>query len=193
MKKQKTESTEPILDKRTCVIIDAVYSADVGDDDESEFSQYENSVVLLLQDVETSNVFHCPLSAGNISELANLKSEPTPRQLIKFAEALRERESPVSLLVASDSSLVTSEMVHKLKEKGLLNNNDAMEKYKAAVAKQEEIINEQKSISSNEYEEFMKKQDEQLLNKFKEWKKQKEMISSQSVFLDIDNLEEDDE
>lgn len=192
------DKTEPILDTRTCLIIDATYSPYVEEDldtdvDETPFSEYGNSVVLLLQDVETFNVFHCPLSASNVQELANLSSEPTPRQLIAFAAALRQREAPVTLLVSSDSNLVTPDMIKKLQAKGLLNNQDAMDKYNAAKEKQNEIIKEQESIPQSEYEQFMSEQDNHLLNKFSEWKKEKEAASRQSVFLELDNIQEEEE
>lgn len=189
--------TKPILDTRTCLIIDATYSPYVEEDldtdvDETPFSEYGNSVVLLLQDVDTFNVFHCPLSASNVQELANLSSEPTPRQLIAFASALKSRNAPVTLLVAADSNLVTPDMIKELQANGLLNNQEAMDKYNAAKAKQEEIVNEQESIPESEYEQFMSEQDNQLLGKFQEWKKEKEMASRQSVFLELDNIEEEE-
>jgi len=191
------DKTKPILDTRTCLIIDATYSPYVEEDldtdvDETPFSEYGNSVVLLLQDVDTFNVFHCPLSASNVQELANLSIEPTPRQLIAFASALRSRNAPVTLLVAADSNLVTPDMIKELQANGLLNNQEAMDKYNAAKAKQEEIVNEQESIPESEYEQFMSEQDNQLLGKFQEWKKEKEMASRQSVFLELDNIEEEE-
>lgn len=191
------DKTKPILDTRTCLIIDATYSPYVEEDldtdvDETPFSEYGNSVVLLLQDVDTFNVFHCPLSASNVQELANLSREPTPRQLIAFASALRSRNAPVTLLVAADSNLVTPDMIKELQANGLLNNQEAMDKYNAAKAKQEEIVNEQESIPESEYEQFMSEQDNQLLGKFQEWKKEKEMASRQSVFLELDNIEEEE-
>lgn len=190
------KETKAPLSTRTCLIIDATYSPYVEEDldtdvEETPFSEYGNSVVLLLQDVETFNVFHCPLSASNVQELANLTQEPTPRQLIKFAEALRHRNAPVTLLVSDDSSLVTPDMIKELQENGLLKNQDAMEKYEAAKAKQNKIIEEQNSVPQSEYEEFMSAQSKQLQNKFEEWKKEKEAASRQSIFLDIDNIEEE--
>lgn len=190
------KKTQPILSMRTCLIVDATYSPYVEEDldedvDETPFSEYGNSVVLLLQDVETFNVFHCPLSSENIKELAKTSQDPTPRQLIKFADALRHRDAPVTLLVSEDSNLVTPDMIKKLQSKGLLNNQQAMEKYEAAKAKQNEIIEEQESVSQTEYEQFMSEQDEQLRDKFSIWKKQKEDASKKSVFLDLDNISEE--
>lgn len=189
-------SKSPILDKRTCLIIDATYSPYVDEDLDSDventpFSEYGNSVVLLLQDVETYNVFHCPLSAANVQELAHLDDEPTPRQLIEFAKALSNRDAPVTLLVAEDSNLVTPEMVEALQTKGLLQNQEALDKYEAAKAKQSKIIEEQKAVPKDEYEEFMAQQDKQLLDKFAIWKKEKDAASRKSVFIDLDNLEEE--
>jgi len=75
----------------------------------------------------------------------------------------------------------------------LLNNQDAMDKYNAAKEKQNEIIKEQESIPQSEYEQFMSEQDNHLLNKFAEWKKEKEAASRQSVFLELDNIQEEEE
>jgi len=191
-------SKTPVLDTRTCLIIDATYSPYVTEDldsdiEETPFSEYGDSVVLLLQDVETFNVFHCPLSAKNVADLANLSQDPTPRQLIKFAEALRHRDTPVTLLVATDSDLVTPEMVKKLQKKGLLQSEEAMKKYEDAKAKQNEIIEEQESIPQSEHEQFMTEQDKQLLEKFGAWRREKEEASRQSVFLDIDSIEDEEE
>lgn len=189
-------SEKPVLDMRTCLIVDATYSPYVAEDLESDapetpFSEYGDSVVLLLQDVETFNIFHCPLSASSVAELASLSTELTPRQLIKFAENLRHRSAPVTLLVATDSDLVTPDMVKELQKIGLLQNEEAMKKYEAAKNKQQAVIEEQKSIPESEYEEFMKQQDSQLISKFNEWKREKEEASRQSFFLDIDNMEEE--
>lgn len=192
-------SKQAITDMRTCMIVDATYSPmvpedldeDIGEED-LEFSEYKNAVVLLLQDVETFNVFHCPLSAENVKELARLDTEPTPRQLIKFAEALRGREAPVTLLVSPDSDLVTPEMVKKLQKKGLLNNEASMKRFEEAKEKRRKVLEEQESIPQSEYEEFMAAQDEMLQDKFQQWKQEKEEAKRRSVFLEIDNIEEED-
>ena len=186
---------EPILDTRTCLILDATYSPYVqedldGDDEQTPFSEYGDCVLLLLQDVDTYNVFHCPLSAENVVELAKLSKSPTPRQMIKFAEALRSRQSPVSLLVATDSDLVTPDMIKRLQDKGLLQTDEAMKKYEEAKLKQQEIKLEQESIPESEYKAFMDAQDDQLQQRFALWKKEREDFSAQSVFIDIDNIEE---
>lgn len=189
---------QPVLDKRTCMIVDAVYSPyvseDLGEDvnEESPFSEYGDSVVLLLQDIETYNTYHCPLTSADIKSLLNSKDELTPRQLIKFAEALSNREHPVTLLVAADSQLVTPDMVEKLQKQGLLSNEKAMQRYEEAKEKKRLLEEEQQSIPQTEYEQFMKEQDEALKQKFEEWRLAKEMQSRQSVFLDIDNMADEE-
>lgn len=190
--------TSPVLDMRTCLIVDATYSPHVAEDldsdiEETPFSEYGNTVVLLLQDIETYNTYHCPLSASSVAELAKLSEEPTPRQMIKFAAALRQRDKPVALLVATDSDLVTPDMIEKLQKKGLLQTEEAMKKYEAAKARQNELMEEQKSVPQSEYEQFMAEQDEQLQNKFAQWSLEKEEASRKSAFIDLDNIEDEEE
>ena len=77
---------QPVLDKRTCLIVDAIYSPYITEDldeevAESPFSEYGDSVVVLLQDVETYNTYHCPLTSADIQSLLNSNEELTPRQL----------------------------------------------------------------------------------------------------------------
>jgi len=179
------------------MIIDATYSPYVEEDldkdfEETPFSEYGDSVVLLLQDVETSNVFHCPLSASNVKDLARLADDPSPRQLIKFAAALRHRDAPVTLLVSPDSDLVTPDMLEALQKKGLLQDAKAQEKYEAAKAKREEHLREQESVPKTEYEQFMEEQNAQLHKQFEAWKAEKEAASRQSVFIDLDNIDEEE-
>ena len=54
------------------------------------------------------------------------------------------------------------------------------------------MLEEQESISQSEYEEFMAAQDEMLQDKFQQWKQEKEEAKRRSVFLEIDNIEEED-
>jgi hypothetical protein len=189
------------LQTRTCMIIDATYSPGVEEDldseeqlsssDKSFLSEYSNSVVLLLQDVDTFNTFHCPLSAQDIKELTNLKSEPTPRELIKFAEALRSREAPVTLLASKDSEEITPDMIKQLQRKGLLTSKESLKKYEAAKAKQKGLIEEQENIPDEEYEKFMEEQDAVLQEKFALWREEQKKLSKQSVFLELDNIDEE--
>jgi gas vesicle protein len=186
------------LEYRTCMIVDATYSpyvaedADSDSEKESPFSDYGDSVIILLQDVETYNTYHCPLTSADIQSLIKSSEELTPRQLIKFAEALSNRESPVTLLVAPDSQTVTPEMIGKLQEKGLLTNEKAMQRYNEAKEKKEQIQKEQDSVPQTEYEQFMQEQDEALKAKFEEWRLLKEQKSRESVFLDIDNMADEE-
>lgn len=188
---------QPVLDKRTCLIVDAIYSPYVTEDldeevTESPFSEYGDSVVVLLQDVETYNTYHCPLTSADIKSLLNSSDELTPRQLIKFADALRNREHPVTLLVAEDSQLVTPDMVEALQKQGLLNNDKAMKRFEAAKEQRQKLEEEQKSVPTSDYERFMSEQDEALQQKFEEWKRAKESQSRESVFLDIDNMSDEE-
>jgi hypothetical protein len=47
-------------------------------------------------------------------------------------------------------------------------------------------------VPTSDYERFMSEQDEALQQKFEEWKRAKESQSRESVFLDIDNMSDEE-
>ena len=179
-------SDNPVLDMRTCMVIDAKYTPYVGDDDDLEV--YDNAVVLLLQDVETYNIYHCPMTPEDIQRRAGISRELRPRELIAFVEALRNRESPVQLLVATDTNLVTPELLDALEQKGMLKDNASKAKYEKAKKDREQFEHEERMRLDEEYQRFAQERNNKLLKEFEEWKHAQQEQSKINPLLYMDDI-----
>lgn len=98
------EKTKEVL----CNVIDAMYKEDLGTE---ESPTYNNSIFMRLQDIETNSVFTSSLSADNVQEITRLKRPLTSREMINFAQLLRDRESPLRLLVPEDATIIDMESI----------------------------------------------------------------------------------
>ena len=93
------EKTKEVL----CTILDAVYKEDLGTE---ESPIYNNSIFMRLQDVETKSIFTSSLSAQNVQDITGLSRPLTSREMINFAQQLRDRELPLRLLVPEDATII---------------------------------------------------------------------------------------
>jgi len=93
------EKTKKVL----CTILDAVYKEDLGTE---ESPIYNNSIFMRLQDVETKSIFTSSLSAQNVQDITGLSRPLTSREMINFAQQLRDRELPLRLLVPEDATII---------------------------------------------------------------------------------------
>jgi hypothetical protein len=79
--------------------------------DELSNDVYSNCVVLVIQDEESRRVFISALSEPDIRAVAGTKSTLSSRDMITFASELRERVTPVTVLVNPETDEITPEML----------------------------------------------------------------------------------
>ena len=91
-----------------CNILDAVFKENLGTDEDPV---YENSIFLKLEDADTGSVFTTNLSADAVQAITGLSRRMTNREMMHFAEVLREREDPVRLLIPKTAKIITPQMI----------------------------------------------------------------------------------
>ena len=82
----------------------------------AEDSPYNNVIYLLLKEKETSNLYVCILTPTDVKDLANLEADLSPREMNFFADQLKLRKSPMTLVVSPEDELVTAEMLQMSEE-----------------------------------------------------------------------------
>jgi hypothetical protein len=109
--KSLTQKSE--LKEVWCRIIDAVYKEDLGPTEDPTFS---NSVFLQLQELETKTIFTSQLSAEEVQDLTGLSRPISSKELIDFADILRQREAPIRMLVPVNANIVDADIIKKTEE-----------------------------------------------------------------------------
>jgi hypothetical protein len=110
-----------------CTVLDAMYKEDLGTE---ESPIYNNSIFMRLQDTETKSIFTSSLSSDNVKEIVGLSRDLTSREMIHFAQKLRDRESPMRLLIPEDATIVDVDSIlasQKLDEEELSVDLDDVE------------------------------------------------------------------
>ena len=93
---------------REVKILDAVLKEDEGSEDEPTIVQY---IWLQLQDLKSERVYTAILSLDDIKELSNMDRYLEGRELINFTIALKNRETPLSLVFNPADEEITKDMI----------------------------------------------------------------------------------
>lgn len=98
----------PALEERMVNIIDAHIEEDEG----SQESPYVTKVLwLLLQDTITQAIFRSPLTLEDIQSITGMSRQLQGRELYKFADALKNRDAPLKLMVDMSNPEVDTSMI----------------------------------------------------------------------------------
>ena len=98
----------PALEERLVQIMDAHVEEDEG----SEERPYVTKVLwLLLQDTVTQAIFRSPLTLEDIQSITGMSRQLQGRELYKFADALKNREAPLKLMVDMSTPEVDPSMI----------------------------------------------------------------------------------
>ena len=93
---------------REVKILDAVLKEDEGTEDDPKIVQY---IWLQLQDLKSERVYTAILSLDDIKELSNMDRYLEGRELINFTIALKNRETPLSLVFNLTDEEITTDMI----------------------------------------------------------------------------------
>jgi hypothetical protein len=93
---------------REVKILDAVLKEDEGTEDDPKIVQY---IWLQLQDVKSERVYTAILSLEDIKELSKMDRFLEGRELINFTIALKNRETPLSLVFNPSDEEITADMI----------------------------------------------------------------------------------
>lgn len=105
---RKIDGKEPESKEVWCTIIDAVHKEDLGTE---ENPTYNNSIFMRLMDIETKSVFTSNLSSEAVQQIAGLSRAMSSREMIHFAQVLRERTEPVRMLLPEQARIVDTEAI----------------------------------------------------------------------------------
>jgi hypothetical protein len=98
----------PVLEERLVHIMDVHVEEDEG----SEERPYVTKVLwLLLQDTATQAIFRSPLTLEDIQSITGMSRQLQGRELYKFADALKNREAPLKLMVDMSNPEVDPSMI----------------------------------------------------------------------------------
>lgn len=97
---KKKESVPPEYQERLVTIKDATVN-----------TEDENTLWLLVQDIESNAIFRSPLSAEDIQKITGISRLLSAKELIDFGILLRNREAPVRLLVDVNQQEFSPEMI----------------------------------------------------------------------------------
>lgn len=90
---------------KTVIVLDAVAKQELGDEDNPTFI---DSLILLLQDVETKTIFQSMLSEPDVRMIIGVKDMLTSKNMIDLAINLRQREAPLRLMVPKASGDISA-------------------------------------------------------------------------------------
>lgn len=100
---------------REVKILDAVlFKEDEGTEDNPKIVQY---IWLQLQDLKTERVYTAVLSLDDIKDLSKMDRYLEGRELINFTIALKNRETPLSLVFNPSDEEITVDMI--MNEEGI--------------------------------------------------------------------------
>lgn len=101
------------LEERSLKILDASIKEDEGTE---ESPRVVKSLWLLLQDVETENVFSSILTLDDIRSITGMDRDLQGRELYNLATALRSSEAPVKLIINPDNNEIKPETINEKAE-----------------------------------------------------------------------------
>jgi hypothetical protein len=101
------------LEERNLKILDASIKEDEGTE---ESPRVVKSLWLLLQDVETENVFSSILTLDDIRSITGMDRDLQGRELYNLATALRSREAPVKLIINPNNNEIKPETINEKAE-----------------------------------------------------------------------------
>lgn len=93
-----------------------IMDAEVRQDWTEDGPDFVQTLVLLLQDVETNKIFHSSLQDKDIKQLLNTKNNLSSGELIKFSLLLKQREEPVRMFVPKNSKDINVEEILESKK-----------------------------------------------------------------------------
>lgn len=89
---------------RTVKILDAQANQELGDGDNPKFVQ---SLILILQEVETMAIFEVELSEEDVRQLIKAKDTLTSKQMIDLSILLKQREESIKILLPDNKKNLT--------------------------------------------------------------------------------------
>jgi hypothetical protein len=101
------------LEERSLKILDASIKEDEGTEDSPKVVK---TLWLLLQDIETENVFSSLLTLDDIRSITGMDRDLQGRELYNLATALRSREMPVKLVINPNVNEINPETINEKTE-----------------------------------------------------------------------------
>ncbi len=93
-------------------IMDAQVKQEWGNENDPQMVQ---TLYMILQDVDTEFMYSVVLSEKDVCEIIGYKQALTSKQMIDLAQAFRQREDPIKLLVPIDKTEIFVDDVLKSK------------------------------------------------------------------------------
>ncbi len=97
-------------EQRIVKILDAQVNQEFNDDPEGS-SSFQQSLILLLQDVVTDYIYETILSENDVRAIVKTRDQLTSKQLIDLAMALRQREEPLSLMAPKSGTISVNDIL----------------------------------------------------------------------------------
>lgn len=102
-------------EQRIVKILDAQVNQEFHDDPEGS-SSFQQSLILLLQDVVTDYIYETILSENDVRAIVKTRDQLTSKQLIDLAMALRQREEPLSLMAPKNGNISVNDILKEQPE-----------------------------------------------------------------------------